>query len=560
MDRPENTQSISILSISLAATMAFCCAAVIDAQSPIVDEGQIERVEELSESLANQLHELSLAVRDRDFAAVAGHLSPDLEATPWLAPDGELVAQTRWTALVDSPLPTQSVGRPEFDTSWKAYLDHFSSIEDVRFKVKAADFAETGEIRADALIAISIVGRTWAGDRTWIEAKAHLQATRTDRWIIDRFEFVDLSARVATAELFSEIALPAGVYHAAPPFGTPGNPSFIAHGVAVADLDADGFLDAFTTGHGGNFLYLNEGDGTFREAAEETGVKITPTASAPLFVDIDDDGDSDLFLASSGHQMVFENRLVPDGELRFIDISISAGVDHLAQGFSAVSTDVNGDGLPDIYVASYNRYGFIMPNSWSRATNGTPNLLFINQGDNRFVEEARQWGVADSRWSYAAHFGDLDDDGDQDLYVANDFGENALFLNAGDRFVDAADRFAMRDPGNGMGVAFGDYDNDGRVDVHVTNMSSTAGKRILKRLFPDESSHFEKTRVLSKLAAGNTLFRNLGDGEFSDVSSEVGPFTAGWAWGGGFVDFDNDGWQDIHSPNGFVSGKSLKDT
>ena len=91
-------------------------------------------------------------------------------------------------------------------------------------------------------------------------------------------------------------------------------------------------------------------------------------------------------------------------------------------------------------------------------------------------------------------------------------------------------------------------------------MSSTAGKRILKRLFPDEAGSAGTSGVLGKLAAGNSLFRSLGDGTYQDVSSSVGPMAAGWAWGGGFVDFDNDGWQDIHSPNGFISGKSLKDT
>jgi hypothetical protein len=141
--------------------------------------------------------------------------------------------------------------------------------------------------------------------------------------------------------------------------------------------------------------------------------------------------------------------------------------------------------------------------------------------------------------------------------VANDFGEKAMFINHGDRFVDEASDRGVLDPGNGMGVAFGDYNNDGRLDLHATNMSSTAGNRILARLFPNQGA---KENVLKKLAAGNNLFENLGDGKYKDVTAEVGGFGGGWAWGGGFIDFDHDGWEDLFTPNGFISGKSMKDT
>lgn len=545
-------------SFGLAVLLAGCSD---QAQPSSIDQAQVERAEDLSEALANQLHELSLSVRDRDMAAIATHFGDGLEASPWPQSTDRIVAQTKWIDVLHTPLSSRLLDRRDYLDSWQAFLTALSSIEDVRFKVKSADFEGLASPRADAVIAMAIVGRNAAHQRTWIEAKAHVNAVRVaERWRIDRFELTELTVRVARVDLFSEVSLAAGVYQAAPPFGTPGNPSFIAHGVAVADVDADGLLDLFTTGNGANFLYLNQGDGTFAEMAAVAGVQITPNATAPLFVDFDNDGDPDLFLASTGHQMLFENRLIPDGGLEFRDISLASGVDRFAQGYSAVSADVNGDGLPDIYVASYNRYGIVMPNSWSRATNGTANLLFINQGDGGFQEQAQQWGVADSRWSYAAHFGDFDGDDRQDIYLANDFGENALYLNRGDHFIDAAGTLGMLDPGNGMGVSLGDYDNDGHIDIHVTNMSSTAGKRILERLFPDETGHVSGTRVLVKLAAGNSLFRNLGDGTYQDVSSEVGPLAAGWAWGGGFIDFDNDGWQDIHSPNGFISGKSLKDT
>jgi hypothetical protein len=165
--------------------------------------------------------------------------------------------------------------------------------------------------------------------------------------------------------------------------------------------------------------------------------------------------------------------------------------------------------------------------------------------------------VDDSRWSYAAAFADVNTDGKIDLYVANDFGEKALFINHGNRFTDEAKERGVLDPGNGMGVSFGDYNNDGLLDVHASNMSSTAGNRILARLFPNQGP---KDNVLKKLAAGNNLFENQGDGKFKDVTSEVGGFGGGWAWGGGFIDFDNDGWEDIYTPNGFISGKSMKDT
>jgi len=529
--------------------------------APLIDHAQVERAEDLSESLANQLHALSISLRDRDMAAVAAHLDGGLSASPWPAFGAEIVSRARWIDVLDMPLSPRRVNRQVYLGSWQIFLSAFSSIEDVRIKVKSASFVELAGPRADAIVAMAVVGRNEAGQRTWVEGRARVGAVfGGDQWRLDRFELTELKVRAARIDLFSEVSLPAGVYQAAPPFGSPGNPSFIAHGVAVADVDGDGLLDAFATGHGANYLYLNLGDGTFAETAEATGVRITPVATAPLFADVDGDGDSDLFLASTGHQMLFENLLVPSGILEFRDVSLRAGVDQLAQGYSAVSGDVNGDGRPDIYVASYNRYGMVMPNSWSRATNGTPNLLFINQGEGKFQEQARQWGVADSRWSYAAHFGDFDGDDRQDLYLANDFGENALYLNKGDRFVDVADSLGLVDPGNGMGVSLGDFDNDGMVDLHVTNMSSTAGKRILKRLLPGEASQADATRVLTKLAAGSSLFRNLGDGTYEEVSAEVGPFAAGWAWGGGFIDFDNDGWQDIHTPNGFISGQSLKDT
>ena len=579
----------------LAATAAVPAASV--ERQVLVDVERLDTIENLSESLANDLLTLSVAARDKDRPALVRYFgesvvgdplpsepAPDVPWVKWISKHG-------WNSAPSGARTTASTGnvaRPPIDRAafignLEALLEHFVSIEDVRFKVEEAEFElddivqgtsaaahEDQLINGTARIWFFIVGRDAGDRREWLTGWADIAVSRrglpppptltpdkvdedTETWKIHRFELETMDSMVADIDLFSEIAIPAGVHTTFPEFGGAPNDTVVAHGVAVADVDNDGLLDVVTTGVESNHLYLNDGAGGFRDVSAETFVDLAPAATGPLFVDVDNDGDSDLFLAALETQLLLENRLIPDGRLFFIDRSLEAGVAVDAVGFSAAAADVNRDGWQDIYVASYNRYGIVMPNAWDRATNGTPNLLFINRGDGTFREAAAEWGVQDDRWSYAASFADADADGDQDLYVANDFGENGFFLNEGDRFREATDERGVLDPGNGMGVAFGDYDNDGDLDLHVTNMSSTAGNRILSRLFPDANP---ADLVLKKLAAGNSLYANDGNGNFR----RVGSFSAGWAFGGGFVDFDNDGWEDVYSPNGFISGKTMHDT
>lgn len=571
------------------------------APQPAGERTRLEVVEDLSESLANDLLELSVATRDRDLARTAEFIPAALTSAPfpsrpeatqnkvkwigahnWIAAAPDVNAFTRNGTLppVKTNLPgsenaktPRTMTRAEFMADWSDFLAHFSEIEDARFKVKEANFDENAEAvagakeptavvgaKGKARVAFYVIGRDTEGKREWARGvvNVNVRYDASKRWQFDTFSLVSLDSLVATSDLFSEVAIPAGVGASLPSFGSPGNGGFIWHGAAAADFNRDGFVDLFVTAPARNFLYLNDGQGRFRDASDAVGVRLLSTGVAPLVFDYDNDGDADVFISNVGAQVLFENRLVPDGRLEFRDVSQESGVGGAqAIGFSAVAGDVNNDGRQDIYVTSYNRYGQVTPDSWFRATNGTPNRLFINQGNGTFKEEAKRWGVDDSRWSYAAAFADVNGDGKVDLYVANDFGEKALYINHGDKFTDEARERGVLDPGNGMGVSFGDYNNDGLLDVHASNMSSTAGNRILARLFPNQSP---KDNVLKKLAAGNNLFENQGDGKFKDVTAEVGGFGGGWAWGGGFIDFDNDGWEDIYTPNGFISGKSMKDT
>ena len=548
---------IRLLLVLLLSTLPLAAGA------QTVDRAEMEATEDLSESLANDLLKLSVDTRNRDMAEVATFFAERLRATPFPAEAKALERRVKWVQSRGWVYGTKpiSISRAQFLTAWGRFFDNFTEIEDVRFKVKQATFDDAQ--RGQARVFFFIVARDTEGRREWVRGwinveAAHPGAGDDARWQIEHFALEEMSSLVADVDLFSEVSLPAGVARTIPRYGTPGNEGFAWNGAAAADVDNDGDIDIFATGVEHNDLYLND-DGRFTVAEDDVGLLYLPgEAAGALFIDYDNDGDSDLFLSSVGNQMLFENRMVPDGSLYFNDVSIESGVDMAAIGFSAVAGDVNGDGLPDIYVTSYNRYGTIMPNSWSEATNGTRNLLFVNQGSGRFKEMARELGVGDTRWSYAAQFVDYDEDGDQDLYVANDFGTNALYVNEGGRFTDLAETCGVLDPGNGMGVSFSDYDNDGDLDLHVTNMSSTAGNRIVKRIFPEASD--PDAGVLLKLAAGNSLYENLGDGTFKDVSKAAGGFSGGWAWGGGFLDFDNDGWEDIFTPNGFISGKSMKDT
>lgn len=549
-----------------------------------VDRTRLETVEELSESLANDLLVLSIAARDRDLELTAEFFPVQLTAKPFPSRASATKTQVKWIGahnwetadkIVNAANDASGAGKiskKAFLGDWTEFLEHFSEIEDARFKVKEANFDDTAKAilgaeqptavvgaTGRARIAFYVIGRDINGKREWARGAfwANVRADKNKHWQFDSFDLISFDSLVAEKDMFSEVAVPAGIGAVIPAFGTPENSGFVWHGAAAGDFDNDNWIDLFVVGANRNYLYLNDKKGGFRDASETAGVKITASGTAPLAFDYDNDGDQDVFISSVGQQILLENTFKQTGKLEFNDVSLETGVGRDAIGFSAVAGDVNGDGFLDVFVTSYNRYGQITPDSWFRATNGTPDLLFISQGDGTFREEAKKWGVDDQRWGYAAEFADINADGRIDLYVANDFGEKALYINKGDRFVDEAKERGVLDPGNGMGVSFGDYNNDGRLDIHASNMSSTAGNRILTRLFPNSSA---KDNVLKKLAAGNNLFENIGDGKFRDVTAEVGGFGGGWAWGGGFIDFDNDGWEDIYTPNGFISGKSMKDT
>jgi hypothetical protein len=321
-------------------------------------------------------------------------------------------------------------------------------------------------------------------------------------------------------------------------------------GAATGDFDNDGSVDLFVTALGGNWLLRNNGDGTFADVTMKAGVADRRWSTSATFFDYDRDGWLDLFVTSYVDFRADDTRVcfspssvrdycnpaayrpLPDrlfhnsGDGTFADVSIRSGIGRAsARGLGVLAADLNEDGWTDLYVAN----------------DGDPNHLWLNErGSGIFRDGALLGGVALSRFgqpqgSMGVDLGDVDNDGDEDLFVANlDNEGNALYVNLGkglfeERTVEAG-LFALGF--TGFGARFIDYDGDGWLDLFVAN---GAVRHLGAQVRQGESY---------PLRQRNQLFRNGGRGRFSDISGRSGPpfevLDVGRGTAAGDVDNDGD--------------------
>lgn len=266
----------------------------------------------------------------------------------------------------------------------------------------------------------------------------------------------------------------------------------ISFGVSMIDINADGWMDIYICRQDGpNRLYINNGNLTFTERAQEFGLAYSPSSTHSAFFDYDRDGDLDVYVL------------------------------------------VNGDARGDNYTRK-----------------GLTDHLFRNNGNNTFTDVTSQSGISDRGYGLGIGVGDVNDDQWPDIFITNDFEERDIIYlnNRNGTFTNATKAVTKHTTEFGMGNDIADFDNDGHLDIVAVDMLPEDHKRLFGHMGSQSvySPLFDSTQLMR-----NILLKNRGNGTFADIAFLSGIAETDWSWACLFEDLDHDGYKDLYVANGY---------
>ena len=369
------------------------------------------------------------------------------------------------------------------------------------------------------------------------------------------FSFVTMAGTAFNQANFQDVSSQAGI-----------NNTGKNYGVAIGDYDNDGHEDIYVSRHNSsNLLYRNNGDGTFTDVAPQAGVAHQGATTCSVWGDIDNDGDLDLYLGNRDEpNLLYLN----NGDGTFTDISESSGVNTLYRTRAVLFGDIDKDGFIDLYVANMTAYNYMFRNNGdltftdiTEESNtqdfgvamgslffdydndgdldlylthdaNQPYILYQNDGAGRFTDVSAQSNANYAGQGMGVDVGDANNDGFLDIYITNLYA-NALLLNNGDgTFSEITAEAGVGDLGMGWGTLWLDCDNDGRSDIYVSN-----------------DSYFSPYP--------NLLYQNMGDNTFQSIGQNSPLASMYGGYGAASADFNNDGQVDIFLANNGNDGNQL---
>jgi hypothetical protein len=308
-------------------------------------------------------------------------------------------------------------------------------------------------------------------------------------------------------------------------------------GAAVIDVDDDGRFEIFVgAGQGSPDALLSYRDGAFHDVIEGTGLSNETATYGAKAIDMDADGDTDMVIARNDGVRLYIN----DGSGRFSSQMVPVSLPPRAVPFDVAIGDIDRDGDADLYISVFVEFPSFMSATFNDPDHAKSNRMLLNRGDNTFVDVTEQTGLAGAANTFCAVFTDLDLDGWQDLVVAQNTWHVEIFRNLGDLRFDGVP--ANTGYGFWMGIGVGDIDSDGDQDLFFPNVGTSIPQFLTRGDIREDQPHTHDWALL----------RNDGGMQFTDVSVASGLVGEGFAWGGVFEDVDLDGDLDLFVAQNYI--------